>query len=335
MAKDVEIVESSSQLMDPSGEAFQTMLQAAKQAGEASLSVKPDVSTVEAGKDENKPASSADSKTDETNKPADEDTDDLETLKNSIKGLKAELSRVRNQRSSSEHEASDLKDRLSRMEGRLEEIKGSTQSTSARDSIKRLADDKLFEADTAYEDELADARAVARLAERDGDTDGIAKANQRIANARQMRTLIKTELSRRGEEKSTNAKSAADEQAALSTELEALFTDMYKAAPELSDKDSDIWKAGQAEYKKLPLLTRKLGPLGELIATAAAVAKNPHLMSRKATEKVLENIEQAVEKSFQKGGTAPQRGVKQDTYQINSHADAQSFEEQVRRIKMG
>ena len=335
MAEDVEIVESAGQLMDPSGDAFQTMLQAAKQAGEASLSVKQDVSTVEAGKDETTPVSSTDSNTDEPDKPTDDETDDIETLRHSIKGLKAELSRVRNQRSSSEHEASDLKDRLSRMEGRLEELKGSSHSTSAQESLRRLAEDKLFEADTAYEDELADARAVARLAERDGDTEGIVKANQRIMNARQMRTLIKTELSRRGDEKSTNAKSAADEQSALSGELEALFTDVYKAAPELADKNSDLWKAGQAEYRKLPLLTKKLGPLGELIATAAAISKNPHLVSRKTTEKVLENIEQVVEKSFQKGGTAPQRGVKQDTYRIHSSADVQSFEEQVRRIKMG
>lgn len=320
------------QLMDPNGEAFQAMLQAAKEKGEANLTVKQDTSTVEPEKGVSKESPSTETKVD---KSTDDDTDDLDTLKNSIRGLKAELSRVRGQRTSSESEASDLKERLARMEGRLEEIKGSQHSTSAQDSLKRLNDEKLLDMDTAYEDELADARAVARLAERDGDTDGIAKANQRISQARQMRTLIKAEVARRTEEKVTTRKSASEEETALSGELENLFTDMYKVAPELADKNSELWKAGQAEYRKLPTLTKKLGPLGELIATAAAIAKNPNLLSKKATEKILNDIEQVAEKSFQKGGTAPKAGIRTGPISINNSKDVADFEEMVRNIKTG
>lgn len=323
------------QLMDPNGEAFQAMLQAAKEKGEANLSVKPDTSMVEEETGVKKESPSPDSKVDDKKAETDDEPDDIDALKNSIRGLKAELSRVRGQRTSSESEASELKERLARMEGRLEEIKGTQQSTSAQDSLKRLNDEKLLDMDTAYEDELADARAVARLAERDGDTDGIAKANQRISQARQMRTLIKAEVARRTEEKATTRKSASEEETALSGELENLFTDMYKVAPELADKDSELWKAGQAEYRKLPTLTKKLGPLGELIATAAAIAKNPNLLSKKATEKILNDIEQVAEKSFQKGGTAPKAGVRTGPISINNSKDVADFEEMVRNIKTG
>jgi len=319
-------------LMDPNGEAFQAMLQSAKEKGEASLSIKPDVSAQESEKDVAKESSSTEPKVDTE---VDTDTEDLDVLRNSIRGLKAELSRVRGQRSHSETEASDLKERLARMEGRMEELKGSSQSTSAQDSLKKLGEDKLLDLDTAYEDELADARAVARLAERDGDTDGVAKANQRISQARQMRTLIKAETARRVEDRAVAKKSASEEEVTLSTELETLFTDVYKAAPELADKNSEIWKAGQAEYRKLPTLTKKLGPLGELIATASAIAKNPHLLSKKATEKVLNDIESITDKAFQKGGTAPKAGVKTSNYTINSMKDVTDFEEMVRNIKMG
>lgn len=320
------------QLMDPAGEAFQSMLQAAKEKGEASLTVKQDTTTEESETGVKKESPSTEAKVEE---PDDTDTEDLDTLKNSIRGLKAELSRVRGQRTHSETEASDLKERLARMEGRLEELKGSQQSTSAQDSLKQLDETKLLELDTAYEDELADARAVARLAERDGDTDGVAKANQRINHARQMRTLIKAETAKRVENKAIAKRSASDEESALGGELESLFTDVYKAAPELADKNSEIWKAGQEEYRKLPTLTKKLGPLGELIATAAAIAKNPHLISKKTTEKVLSDIESLVEKGFQKGGTAPKAGTKVSNFNLNNQQDVASFEEMVRNVKTG
>ena len=318
------------QLMDPNGEAFQSMLQAAKEKAESNLTVKQDTSTEETETGVKKESPSTETKVEDT-----DDTDDLDTLKNSIRGLKAELSRVRSQRTDSATEAFALKERLARMEVRLDELKSSKQSDSALDSVKRLNDEKLLELDTAYEDELADARAVARLAERDNDTEGVAKANQRISQARQMRTLLKAELTRRGEQRASQSKSASEEEATLNTELETLFTDIYKVAPELSDKNSEIWKAGQAEYRKLPTLTKKLGPLGELIATASAIAKNPQLLSKKATEKVLNDIENIADKAFQKGGTAPKAGVKSNDFSINNAADLADFEAKVRAVKMG
>lgn len=341
MPKDVEISEGGP-LMDPAGDAFQTMLAAARTKGEAALTVKPDTSTGEETpkdvKETPESSSEGNSKVEEKQVEEDEETDP-DKMKNTIRGLKAELTRIRNQRSASEGEAQELKERLARMEGRLEEIKQEAPAKAAENSLKKLTDDKLTDLHTAYEDELADARVMARQAEREGDRQGIIEANQRIDNARKMLTLIKTENNHRVKESSRQAKEADDEQSRLGTELEHLFAEVFKAAPELADKESELWKAGEAEYKRLPTLTKKLGPLGELIATAAAISKNPHLIGKKSADKtvakMLDNIEAAADKAFHKGGTAPRAGAAVKNYAINNQKDMADFEAEVSRVKMG
>jgi chromosome segregation ATPase len=325
------------EVMDPNGSAFQDMLAAAQSKGEAALSIKPDTSTTESQTEAKAPESSSEGKVDE--KVEEALSDDVDALKNTIRGMKAEMSRVRNLKSASENEAGSLKERLANLEGRLTELKEAQPSgKSAQDSIKKLSEEKLIELHTSYDDELADARTVARMAERDGDREGIAHANQRIDNARKMLNLLKGEENVRMRESSRSARDADDESTRLGGELESLFTDVFKAAPELSDHDSDLWKAGQEEYRKLPTLTKKMGPIGELIATAAAIAKNPGLIgkksSEKAVEKMLDNIEAVADKSFNRGGTAPQAG-KVASYNLKSTEDVMSFEEEVNRIKRG
>jgi chromosome segregation ATPase len=326
------------EVMDPNGPAFQDMLAAAQSKGEAALSIKPDTSTTESQTEAKAPESSSEGKVDE--KVEEALSDDVDALKNTIRGLKAEMTRVRNQRSASEGETSTLRERLANMEGRLEEIKESQPSgKSTQDAVKKLSDEKLIELHTSYEDELMDARAVARVAERDSDREGINAANQRIDNARKMLNLLKGEEGQRVRQSSKQAREADDENTRLGGELESLFTDVFKAAPELADHESDLWKAGQEEYRKLPTLTKKMGPIGELIATAAAIAKNPNLIgkksSEKAVEKMLDNIENVADKAFNKGGTAPQAGKRVDSYVLNTPKDVEDFEEKVRGIKRG
>lgn len=335
-----EVVEGGV-LMDPTSPEFMKMLEGAKSKGEAALSIKPDTTVPESETGDKKPESPSASKAAVEPKEPDkneEESDDVDALKNTIRGLKAEMTRIRNAKSESEGEASNLKERLAKLEGRLEEIRESQPSKSAQEAIKKLTDDKLIELHTSYEDELADARAVARQAERDGDREAINQANERITNARKMLTLMKGEQNERVKAASRQAREADDEQSRLGSELETLFTDVFAAAPELADKESDLWKAGQAEYAKLPTLTKKMGPIGELIAISAAIAKNPGLIGKKAgdkqIDKMLDKIESAADKAFNKGGTAPQAG-KIPSYSINSQADVADFEEQVRRIKMG
>lgn len=336
MPKDIEVSEGGS-LMDPASPEFAAMLESARTKGEEALSIKPDTSmSDETPKDvKETPESSSEGK---GTKEEDDDTDDVETLKNRVRGMKAEMSRIRGQRSASDSEAGALKERLAKLEGRLEERESQHSGNSAKDNIKKLSEDKLIELHTAYEDELADARAVARNAERDGDRENIVAANQRIDNARKMLNLLKGEENVRMRESVSQAKEAGDENTRLGSEIETLFAEVFQAAPELADTNSELWKAGQAEYKKLPVLTKKLGPLGELIATATAIAKNPQLLKAKNStqiSKVLDTIEAVADKSFNKGGAAPTQGVARKSYQINSQKDALDFEAEVNRVKLG
>jgi len=340
MPKDVEIVEGGS-LMDPAGKPFQDMLASAQMAAVEKLTVTPDTSMVEEKdekKDEQKEASSATDTRDKEETDVDVPGDDIGNLKHQVSGLKAELARIRNQRTGSSEEVVTLKERLANAEGQLKVLNKTGTTDVLAEKLAQLTDDQVADNRISWEDELADARAVIRQAERDGDQPLVKEMNQRIVNARSMLKAYDTEKSRRITVQSTKSTSEADEQKGLVSDTEKLFAEAYAAVPELKDKDSAIWKAGQKEYSALPHLMKKLGPLGELIATAQAIAKNPHLIGKKvisdATGKVLDNIEKAADKAFHKGGTAPSGAVTLKT-SVNSREDLSAFEEQVRRVKSG
>jgi chromosome segregation ATPase len=318
--------------MDPNSPQFQSMLEAARSKGEAQLSIKQDTSTVSEPEKDEKKASSA--KGEETKGiPAkdtqDEDEVDVTKLQNQLRGLKAELTRVRDQRSHSTNEATELRDRIAKLEGRLEERK-----TSSGPSLESVSDDRLVDLEVAYADELADARALAHQATAQDDKAGLAEASKRITSARDILKQLKVENRRREEVRVASRQGAVDESKSLQGELEDLYTEMFKAIPELADANSEIRKAGQKEYEKLPTLMKKLGPLGEMIATAAAIAKNPAMSGKKQTEKVLENIEKAADKAFSRGA-APQAGSVPFHVNVNSREGVNQFEEMVRKVKLG
>lgn len=334
MPKEVTIVEGGP-LMDPSSQEFQSMLVEAQTAVAEKLATQPDASMVEDTKDvKEKTVSSTESPVDDKDKDTEDLEEDVDTLKHRISGLQAELSRIRKQRTGSTEEASSLKEQIANMQGQLTAMREGKTTQTVEDKLAKLTDDQVNENRILWDDELADARVVARIAERDRDTEAVKEANERIAVARRALKLYDTERDRRVENRASSKQTAADQRTAISTELDTLFEGVYKAVPEMGKVGTPIWKAGKAEYDALPNLMKQLGPLGELIAAAAAIAKNPTLIGKKATEDVLDKIEKAADKAFQKGGTAPNVSVRATTT-INSQKDLLDFEEQVRRVKGG
>ena len=326
MAKDTEVVEGGP-LMDPNGEAFAAMLSQAQTRGEEALAVTPDVSPGEVSKDVKVEESV--SSTEETT-----ETGDPEALKAQLSGLQAELARVRKLKTGNEGEAGALRETLAEMQGQLKVLReGKTEKTLA-DSLRALPDDQVQENEILWQDELADARVVARLAERDRDDTALFDAQKRITTARKMQKLYDTEKQVRVEGRVEQKKSLAESQGVLSSEVDSLFKETYLAIPELQDNTSEIWKAGQAEYKLYPALMKQLGPLGEMIAVASAVAKNPNLVGKKAAAKLLANLDQVADKSFMKGGTAPKLASVRNTT-ISSQNDLSAFEAQVAAVKQG
>lgn len=338
--KDVTIVEGGP-LMDPSSKQFQEMLVKSQEAAQAKLAVKPDTSMIEDEKDvkQDKKVSSTAPTDEEDNADVepdkDEPGDDIGNLKHKVSGLQAELTRIRKQKSDSSVEVVTLKERLANMEGQLTALRETKKTTSVEEKLAQLSDEQVRKNRISWDDELSDARVTARLAAKDGDDQGVREANERINNARTMLDLYDTEKDRRVEAKASQKVSQGDEVTALSKELDDLFLAVGEAVPDINVKDSPIWKAGQAEYSKLPVLMKRLGPLGELIAAATAIAKNPALIGKKTTEKLVADIEKAADKAFQKGGTAPSSGTIHEVTTINSQADAQAFEERVRKVKGG
>jgi archaellum component FlaC len=338
MPKGVEVVEGGP-LMNPASPEFQQMLldaqtHAADKAVGDKKEEKAESKADEKGEDEGvSPTPEAEDKEEVAS-----DDDDLATLKHKLSGVQAELTRVRKQKQGSAEEAQTLKERIATIEGAmqvLKEQKTETTQTAAEKKIHALPDDTLRKNRIAWDDERADARVSARLAEKEGDAEGVKEANARLDVASKMLDLYEAEKDSRTEEKANRKAKDTDTKATLATELDTLFAEVSKAAPEMTDKTSELWKAGQAEFLKLPTLMQNLGPLGELIATAAAIAKNPNLIGKKATAKLVNDIEAAADKAFQKGGSAPSKGTVTAPTVIKNQQDVSDFEAKVAKVLQG
>lgn len=325
MAKDVEIVEGG-QIMNPMGSEFQEMLQAVQSSAAAKLSGEPSEVTEEKDVKE-----STVSSTDSTEKVEPEDS---ESLKAKLAGLQAELTRVRKQKTGNEGEASTLRETIAEMQGQLKVLREGKTEKTLQDKVGELTYEQVQDNAISWTDELADARAVSRQAERDQDTEALRVASQRIDTARKMLKVYDTEKQARAVRVSESTKTEGEQKSALSTEMTTLFAQTQEAIPELNDQTSEVWKAGQAEYKAYPALMARLGPLGEVLAVAAAIAKNPSLVGKKAAAKLLANLEDVTDKAFQKGGTAPRLSISKPV-SINSQKDLSDFEAQVQAVKMG
>ena len=327
MAKEVEIVEGG-QLMDPSSDAFNAMLAQAQTRSEEALTVKEDTTTTEEVTDVKEP----DEESSSTSPPVIEETP--ETLKAKLAGLQAELTRVRKQKSGGEGETNTLRETLANLEGQVKVLREQKTATTLQDKVAALSDEQVQENETLWQDELMDARVLVRMAERDNDPEGITKANARIDIAKKMQKLYNQEQSSRLALRSEQTKAQGELKSTLATEVDTLFKNTYESIPELKDPESEIWKAGQAEFKRYPALMKQLGPLGEMMAVASAVARNPGLVSKKAAAKLLGNLEDVADKTFLKGGTAPRVSVTKPT-SVNSQKDLSDFEAQVAAIKLG
>ena len=326
MAKEVEIVEGG-QLMDPSSDAFNTMLAQAQTRSEEALAVKEDTTVTEEVTDVKAPDA-------ESSSTSTEIAETPETLKAKLAGLQAELTRVRKQKSGGEGETNTLRETLANLEGQVKVLREQKTTSTLQDKVAALSDEQVQENETLWQDELMDARVLVRMAERDNDPEGITKANARIDIAKKMQRLYDTEKSTRAVSRSEQAKVQGEFKNTISAEVDSLFKSTYESIPELKDPESEIWKAGQAEFKLYPALMKQLGPLGEMMAVASAVTKNPSLVSKKSAAKLLSNLEDVADKTFQKGGTAPRMTVTKPT-SVNSQKDLSDFEAQVAAIKLG
>ena len=297
--------------MDPGSDAVKQML-----AG-----IKPSVEKVEKSEVKPKgetdvkstPESSSDKETPDAKQDVPVEDESPEALKAKIKGLEAEVGRRKGQHSKVEQ----LETEIAQMREDLKKREPVDDSPDAKlkAAILKLDEDGLIEKQVEWQEEQVDARTALRLAERDGDTKAQQEATQRIVNARKVLKALevgRTALSQRKQSSETSEKEFVK---SLESEVESIVKDAYELYPDIKDPNSALFKAGDAEFRKRPHLTKAMGQtMGELVSLAYAILRNPALVQKagetgKPAEKVrkdlLSNLDEATSKAFLKGGGAP------------------------------
>ena len=286
-------------------------------------------STDEKGEDEKKPPSPGES----------EDLDSKE-LQAKVDALTKELSRVRKGKTEFSDEAQELREQLASVKGQLEVLsKGQSPETEGEGRLVKYTDEQLLQGQTEWEDALYEERNAMRQARTDNDDPAYNKASRGAATAKSTLVSIRKELlerTKRVASKEAQARSEADE---LVQDIAGLYENTYKVIPDLKDKDSEIWKAGNDIYNRHAKLMKQLGPMAELVATALAITENPKLLPgaggtkevKEARKELLSEINAQGEKSFIKGKGTTGKKVSTD---FGAMPKAE-FEKLIHTLKMG
>lgn len=251
-----------------------------------------------------------------------------------LKALAKELKRVR--ALNKERDAS-----LSIVTQKLEvlEKKVSAAPLTADDQmvakLVEMTDEKFADLNVRWSDELADAKAEYVVAKERGDEALTEKSLRRIETAKRATELFTKAVSSRATKKAEAENVGKAEVAAIATELDSIKKAYDTAFPELSNTKSPIFKAGLNEYKANPKLMEKLGPIGELVATALAIIKNPKLVGRDPSavrKELVTNLEETVSTALKTaGGVGSSKGGKASA--IPQFKDLTDFNEYIERIK--
>lgn len=286
---------------------------------------------------ETKEASSAPEPEEEVEPVDGEETEETpDKLKARIRGLQAELTR----RKGNAEKVNELEVQLSRVQGQLEQLNRAPKSneTALEDAIKKLDDRALVSKQTDWDDELADARARYAQAEDRGDEKAMERHGSRINYAKKVLSAIRVESLERVERKQQTADAVKDEQAKVKTELDSMYSVLTESYPDFQDNTSELWKAGDAEYKAHPEIMKRLGAAGEIVAAAMAVLKNPNLVTQttesSARREVVNKLEAGVKKALRSGASSPTTG-RTVVPQVSTGEGLAKFNEMVDRIKGG
>lgn len=282
------------------------------------------------------PEKADDKKTDTSS--SEEKAETAEELKAQRDALTKELARVRKDKKESSSEVQELREQLANVQGQLQVLsKGSTGTESEENRLAKYNDEQLLQGQTEWEDAAADAREAARRARADNDEDAYAKAIKNSNVAKATLNAIRKELHERSKRVGAEQAKAQSETAELVQEISELYESAYESFPDLKDRDSDLWKAGNEIFNRHPKLMKSLGPLAELVATGIAITENPKLVGkvdtegRKARKELLEEINDRAEESLIKGKGTPSKKTIPDFGSM----EKQDFEGLIHKLKMG
>ena len=78
----------------------------------------------------------------------------------------------------------------------------------------------------------------------------------------------------------------------------------YEAFPELKDENSPIYQAASEQYRQYAALFSEMGVMGDGMALAMAIIKNPALASSKVTQNMASQMNQVAESAMRKGASS-------------------------------
>lgn len=282
-------------------------------------------------------------KTGETEKdtpsPGESEDEDPKELHAKLDAMTKELSRVRKVKTESSSEVQELRERLANIQGQLEVMsKGKAADDAGEVRLAKYTDDQLLQGQTEWEDEISEYRATITRARAENDDAAYGKATKGLGIARATLTSIRKELLERSKRVGVEQVRAQTESNELVQEIAGLYETTYKTYPELKDKDSDLWQAGNEVYNRLPKLMKQLGPMAELVATSIAITENPALQpkgegknAKAARKDLLSEINAHTDKSFIKGQGTPNKKVVPDFGAMPKD----QFDSMIHKLKQG
>ena len=260
-----------------------------------------------------------------------EDKDESEPA--SVKALRKELKRVR--------AANREKDeKLESLEAKVNQLaeKSDTKELSEKDrqvvKLTKMSDPDFKRVSNEWRDELVDATAKLHVAQARGDAEAEESAKQRVARAKVAQDLLDEAKEKRAEVTVRSKEKEDEERGHIEESLAAIQDDFLKTLPALKDHESDAFKAGEREYNRHRALMQKMGPMGQMLAVALAIIRNPKLVGRDAVaarKELINNVEEAASKALEtgvKGGTKC-KGIQMP------EPGTQSFEDFIERLKSG
>lgn len=260
-------------------------------------------------------AKTGETDTKEPPSPGEAEDEDPKELHAKLEAMTKELSRVRKVKSESSAEVQELREQLANIQGQLEVMSKVTSSDESGDNrLAKYTDEQLLQGQTEWEDELSTYRDEVRRARTENDDAAFTKAQKAMGVAKSTLISIRKELLERSKRVGAEQAKAQTEASELVQEVAGLYENVYKAFPDLKDKTSELWLAGNEVFNRHPKLMKQLGPMAELVATSIALTEHPKFAPSGDTKKVkearkelLSEINAHAEKSLIKGQGTPNK----------------------------
>jgi len=259
--------------------------------------------------------------------------DDEPTLKAQIKGLTAELGRRRG----NAERVEELEQEIAALKTKKAEAVPSAPDLAW---IGKLDDDGLSSKQTDWDDELADARAKYGRAEENSDDRAMDKAGQRILQAKRVLTAFRKETLDRTKRVAEESQTATQFATSIRSEIAEMREAVSELVPDFTEQGSEAWTAGNTEYENHPVLMSQLGPVGEIVAAAMAIVRNPDLLgkhtSSAARKTLIGSLEKSVKKSLSTGASAKAMTPTVDhAAAVSSPEGLANFNAMIERMKGG